>query len=940
MTPFLQLVAEDLKRRVGKDLNRTVIIFPNKRASLFLNTYFAPTDATPVWMPKYMSIRELFTSLTVGVVADPIETVCRLYRHYIRLTGSEETLDYFYGWGERLLADFDDIDKNMADPELLFRDLRDYAEMGQSYEVLTPEQIAQLQTFSRDFATEKLTKMRENFSRLWKVLLPLYRDLRAELAAEGLAYEGQLYRDVVEGLKNGTVQLPPHIDHVAFVGFNVIDRVEGTLFEILQDAGKALFYWDYDLSYAREKGDCKAEAGIFLQENLCRFPNALSEVEGHFDNFLRDRTQRELEYVSAPTDMAQAQSITDWLADPKHFNPQIGHRTAVVLCDENLLQPVLHSLPPTITQANITKGFPLSHTPAFACVTREIGNIEAELDREAALNYVRRQQTTAKAKGYTERQANALEKATEPYAMPKGDACLPFVERLLKSVEAEAVTITAKVSDNLILSNLYTEAYFKIVTTINRFLALLEDNLLQVSLPTLLRLLTQVLRSLSIPFHGEPAEGLQIMGVLETRCLDFDHIIMLSVGEGILPQKSSEASFIPALLRREYGLTTPERKVAVYAYYFHRLLQRATNVRLTYNDSTESSQKGDMSRFMKALLVEEGARLHVRHCRIENRPKLYPRSPQAAQPESSFSLAKAQMSPSALKVYGKCPRAFYFKYVKHYKTPQAKDDIINANEFGSIFHKAAENLYLREFDGKNRPITPARIERFLQDGGAVKLRRLVLEAFKEAGIEPSEITVNAIIKYLHQLLCHDSGKDSPTGAPALEFQIESAEKEYEVFVPLRVNGSTINFRLYGSIDRLDEATLPDGSRCFRVIDYKTGKKQKDRDQKLTLDRLFQDSKNYPDNALQTFIYSLMVIDRPKAVIPELYYIPSMSSKDYTSMLDYEGELVTDFRPFAEKFRKRLIERLEEIVDPANPFTPTEAKEHCKYCDFRLLCGRS
>lgn len=443
MTSFLHLVASDLKRRLHNDLSRTVIIFPNKRAGLFLNDFFTPEDDHPTWMPRYMSIREFFATLSDKTTADPIETVCRLYDHYRRLTGSEESLDFFYAWGERLLADFDDVDKNMADPSKIFRDLRDYAETG-GFEVLTEEQITQLHTFSKDFAKEKLTVVRQNFVRLWNVILPLYHALREDLAADGLAYEGQLYREAAEQLKAGTATLPVGIEHVVFVGFNVIDRVEQTLFEALSAAGKALFYWDYDVSYARRCGDVRHEAGTFLQENLQRFPNALEETNEAFNNFLRNREKKVIEYAAASTDRGQVQSIEEWLSDSDNFDKKEARETAIVLCDEGLLQPLLHTLPRTINEVNITKGFPLPHTPVFAFIVQEMEAMEDELDQQATTFYSQKKKHGASA-------------AT--FQLPEGKECIPYLERLVTKIEEETRRITGRVAEDVVLSNLYNEAF-------------------------------------------------------------------------------------------------------------------------------------------------------------------------------------------------------------------------------------------------------------------------------------------------------------------------------------------------------------------------------------------------------------------------------------------------------------------------------------------------
>ena len=932
---FLELVADDLLQRIGSDLSHTAVIFPNKRASLFFNEHLLPADSRPVWSPRYLTISELFLSLTDKRVADPIDTVCRLYQHYTRLTGSDESLDFFYGWGERLLADFDDIDKNRADAAKVFRDLRDYGEL-ESHDFLTEEQIAQLNRFVRDFSKEKLTHLRTNFTRLWDHLLELYQALRNDLAQSGEAYEGQLFREVAEALEHHTLAVPDELQHVAFVGFNVIDRVEHTLFSVLKEEGKALFYWDYDTYYAHQ--NCATtlhEAGLFMQANLRDFPNALDEASGCFDNLMKQRDTRTLRYVGAPTELAQAQHVAQWLEDPSHFNPTKAQRTAVVLCNELLLQPVLHALPPQVSEVNITKGFQLSHTQAYACLQRQMRQIEAELDAEAVS-----QRDTAK--GNTR------------FALPTGEACLPYLQRLLQQTADEARRQgEADEGTDPQMRVLDTEAFFQTYTTLNRMARLVEGGRLPVQLDTLFKLINQVLRTTTIPFHGEPAVGLQVMGVLETRCLDFDNLIMLSVGEGVLPAKGNDGSFIPYLIRKQHRLTTPDRQVAVYAYYFHRLLQRANHVELLYNTSTEGLNRGEMSRFMRALLVETEGRLPIQHAVLESTPRCVSLSPvvqavaaTATSIHDDTSPAAAgksplltRISPSALKTYFKCPLQFYYHYIERLEAPQTNDPIINANDFGSVFHRAAERLFTEQLDAHTRPVTPEAINRFLQQGGTRQIVQLTNECFDELQIPAHHITAHAVVSYLTQLLKCEAGGGRHGKLPAQWFKVIEAEQEHSITLPVKFGNGTVPITLYGDIDRRDEAMLPDGTHCMRIIDYKTGRKHDA--PSYEFDDFFTHSRSYPENPMQAMLYALTCTpDSQLPIVPMLYYIPSMSAPGYTAHICIDHQPVMHFQQMAGQFREKLCDTLAEIIDPDTPFEPTHFDNYCTYCAYQLLCGHT
>lgn len=926
MKYFLELVAEDLYQRFGHDLSHTLVLFPNKRASLFLNDYLGRLAKAPLWAPRYLSISDLFTSLSDKTVADPIESVCRLYKRYVDCTGNNERLDYFYGWGERLLADFDDVDKNMADPAKLFRDLRDYEALSDNG-FLDEEQLEQLHKLSADFSDEKLTDIQKRFDKLWGSMPALYNGLRNDLAAEGKAYEGQLYREVAEGLTDGSLQWPAQYKHVAIVGFNVIDRVEHTLFSFLKKQGVALFYWDYDTYYAQPQGGRNNPAGLFMQQNMQDFPNALPEA--CFDNFSKQRGERTIEVARSATELAQAQSVNTWLSSPEYFNPKQARRTAVVMCNEALLQPILHALPEDVGDVNVTKGFPLGQTPAFACVTRFFKNLEQEHDE-------------------------AVSTHNKPQPWAEGEACLPVLSRLLDELKKNYRDTIALTSPDDLLNQLYTESYFQAYTLTNRFTHFVASGLLDVQLPTLFKLLRAVMRNTSIPFHGEPAVGLQVMGVLETRCLDFDNVLLLSVGEGVLPQRSNDASFIPFLLRKMYGLTTPDRQVSVYAYYFYRLLQRAHHVRICYNESTEGMQRGEMSRFVRALLVERDPKLDVHHVVLEaaHQPT-QPLQPHPAYADEAYykKLEKGGLSPSALKSYFKCQLQFYYHYVLGLRTPQVNDGIINANDFGTVVHKVAEDIYVKELKGKESKLTPQLIATYVADMKEHHLDELIIKAFDEVNHDPkrkdlppipySRIAHHAVRQYVQKLLEFEGNCLRNAKAPATEFSQVEGEGKKEMYLSVPCGDRTVNFKLYGYIDRLDKCVIRDhpGVPCQRIIDYKTGRRG-DRDKIKDLDALFNDGNNFPENALQVLIYSLMFVDYGKPVVPMLYYIPSMPNKDFTPYICINKEPITDFRTIAPEFRERLIARLSELLDPNRPFVPTKVTSHCDYCDYRLLCGKT
>lgn len=875
MTPFLKLVADDLRLKMNNDLSRVAIIFPNKRASLFMNEYLTTPstnkDTAPIWSPIYMTISDFFRSLSSFRVADPIETICRLYQHYVALTHSQETLDFFYGWGERLLADFDDVDKNMADAQRLFRNLREIKELD-SIETLNESQEKVLQDFFQDFSLKENSRIRTKFLELWNVMHPLYTALNESLAADKLAYEGALYRQVTTGLTENSISLPNHITHYAFVGFNVLNKVEETLFAHLQQQGKALFYWDYDVYYTDSENEL--EAGTFLKRNMERFPGELpTEV---FNNFL---ARKDIEFVAAPTENAGARAVAPWLQ--KHLTAD-AKRTAIVLCNEKILLPVLHSLPPIVKETNVTKGFPLHHTAAFTLINSLLPKEDTETDIKK------------------------------------------WLEKAQKTVKEAAMTIPD--SENSFNGTLMAEAYFQTFTILNRFTRLADSGLLNITVTTLSRLVRQVMRQTAIPFHGEPVVGLQIMGMLETRVLDFENILMLSVNEGYLPEKNTENSFIPYKLRCEFGLTTSLHKTAVYAYYFYRLLQRASHVRLIYNNSTDNRGTGEMSRFMTQILIESG--LPIRSVVLSAKPYIAPATSTVIEKPADLSQKITAISPSAINTYLRCPLQFYYRYVAKLRREQPATAALAPNTFGTIFHKAAELLYKEKLTSRNGLITADMLTPLLEKDGNVTLLEYVRRAFAEEGETPDVVVEEVVKSYLKNLLRHDMH--------ITPFEVKATEMPTEMPITVSHCGKPLTITLRGNIDRLDIVNI-EGLTHLRIVDYKTGGKP---EEAADMEQLFTPSEKHPHYILQTFLYALTMTGKTKhPIAPSLFFVNQAADKSYSPYLKLAKEDMLNFQTIAEDFKEHLEKLIAEILDPAQPFTATPTIKFCETCDFYALCKK-
>lgn len=959
MESFLKLVAADLYKHTEGNLAHTAVVFPNKRAGLFFNEYLAQESDSPIWSPAYVSISELFRSLSPWEVGDPVKLVCELYKIFRRETQSTETLDDFYFWGEMLISDFDDADKNKVDTDKLFSNLQDLRNIMDDYTFIDDEQEEAIRQFFQNFSIERRTALKERFISLWDVLGNIYKGFRESLASQNIAYEGMMYRHVIEHLD---VDKLPYEKYV-FVGFNVLNKVEHTLFTQLKDVGKAVFYWDYDEFYMKENRQAVThEAGEFIRRNLRDFPSPLSG-----ELFKNLSKPKEVHYIASSTENAQARYLPQWIRN-NLTTPE--KETAVVLCNEALLQPVLHSLPAEVKHVNITMGFPLSQTPVYSFLIALL-ELHTHGFNFKSGRYTFQSVVTLLKHPYTRQltgQAELLEKELTRnnrfYPLPGELGKDEFLTRLftplsgnlnlcirlsetLRQVAGIYQANTSGTEDTDAFNQLYRESLFKAYTTINRFRTLIEEDELTVQSETFRRLLVKVLSATNIPFHGEPAIGMQVMGVLETRNLDFRHLVLLSVNEGQLPKSGGDSSFIPYNLRKAFGMTTIEHKIAVYAYYFYRLLQRAERITLMYNTSSDGLNRGEWSRFMLQFLIEWPHPITRQFLEAGQSPQgtspiTVEKTPDVMRRmQSLFDVRanpKAKFSPSALNYYLDCPLKFYYRYVAGLSAPDEVSAEIDSATFGSIFHYAAEHIY-KDLTTHGKVINKEALETLLRN--EVKLQDYVDTAFKKLffNVPQNEkpeyngvqlINSAVIARYLKQLLQNDLRY-----AP---FTFIASEMEVDEPIDIQTPKGVIKSRIGGIIDRMDSK---DGT--LRIVDYKTGG---DADTPPHVESLFIPDKKRSNYVFQTFLYAAIMCRKQPTmkIAPALLYIHRAATETYSPVIQMgeprkPKEAVEDFSKYEKEYRERLQGLLEEIFNPEKSFTQTEIIEKCTYCDFKALCKR-
>lgn len=962
---FLEHIANDIITKHGTDLSRVTIVFPNKRASLFLSEYLARAAGKPVWSPSYMTISELFRSCSTLKTADDLKLVSDLHKTYTQVTGHNETLDHFFGYGKRLLSDFDDIDKSMADADKVFINVGGYHEMD-DVSFLTDDQQKALQRFLNYCHEQHQSRLKERFLRLWNKLGDIYRDFKERLRRQGIAYEGMLYRDVIERLDDiSTAHLTSSI--YIFVGFNLLQEVEQRLFNGLVQQSKARFYWDYDHYYT----DGDNEAGRYIKHYLETYGNELADEEDLYNNL---RREKEITYICAPTDDIQARYIPYWLKEKGRA--AAGRRTAIVLCDETLLPTIIHCIPPDTGQVNITTGYPLSLSPVCSLIDHLMSLQLGGYSKDSGcfrLRSVRRVLNHPYARFIS---ANSKELCQE---LIKGKIFNPEPEMLakdeaLKTVFTPVGTVTTLL-DYLInilkvigiaarkagASTFTEEAVFKAYTMLNRLRQLDNDGDLGIDVTTLQRLIRQIEASATVAFNGEPVAGVQVMGVLETRNLDFDHLLILSCNDSLMPGIGGDASFIPYSIRKSHRLPTPDNKAAVYAYYLHRMIQRAEDITFVYNNSTNDSNKREMSRFMAQLMVES------RHD-IQRKTLFSSQQQTAIRPrpieKSADIMAKLHsidhISPSAINKYMRCPLQYYFNYIAKIKEPTENDEAeIDSRMFGTIFHKAAQILY----DYIGQDVTKGKIDELIKDKRRIAQavdKAILEELFPNSGSLRNKlnglhlIKRGVIIEYINRLLRID--RDT---AP---FTMLGAEKKVSYRINVSTSEGTRELSMHGIIDRLDIVTDPlTGTKIKRVLDYKTGRKDDKETRNInSVDDIFVmengKRKTHADYFMQSMLYAMIESDEDAKgeerlpVGSALLYIQQTGGKDdataseeqrrkdLLSFIIVGGKPMTDIDPYKQQLRQYVEDKVSEIFEPLVPFSPTPVRDVCEKCPYLHICG--
>ena len=972
MKGFLKQVATHLFDKHRDNISQLTLVFPNRRGGAFFTNYLNSLVTIPLISPEIITINELFSALSPLHVPDRLSLIFRLYKVYRESTKSKELFDDFYFWGEMLISDFDQVDKYLVNAHDLFTNVTDLKEIDARFDSLLDDEKERLGNFWKTLSDKEKTPNQQEFIRLWEDLNGVYEKLRISLLNEGLAYEGMLYRGVVEQMiKNEGSSFDGK--HFVFVGFNALNKCEEELFDYLRNNEKASFYWDYDNYYLEDQTQ---EAGYFLRKNLIRFPHKdyVPECKS------LTSSPKTMKIVNIASQVGQAQVAGAELLS--QFSGELNFdETAVVLCDEELLLPVIDALPENIEKVNVTMGYPLKMTPVFSLVSQLIDLQKNARNSSGAFSFYNKDVLRVlshqlvidfeplKSKELielilkdnaiylTEKELSGNDLFRQLFVAPQNIIDLSdYFLGILKTVflhwekksddETNRNLFSASEVTPDENSAIYREYLYQSWLAVNRLKDILVNDGIKVfesdnfvSKEAFFRFLLQYLSGLAIPFDGEPLEGLQIMGILETRTLDFKNLIILSMNDGIMPKISSTGSFIPYNLRRVFGLPTIEEQNAMYAYYFYRLLQRAENVTFVYDSGAGGLFTGEKSRYLYQLQLESPFKISETNMvfSVENiavQPISIVKDEKVMIRLNNYLNGQRRLSPSAIDKYLTCPLQFYFRYSAGLDEPDEVSEEVDAMIFGTLFHDAMENIYKPYIDKTIDSDIITKIiknQELISDTIIASFRTVYFKGMKadeKVSITGRNWLIYEVVKkYVNRLLEVDR-KRTP-------FEIIGLEKKVQTTIS--INELKQNVLIGGTIDRIDRK---DG-RLY-IFDYKTGSAELSFPM---LNSLFdKENKTRNKAAFQTLVYSYILHENQPAITnihPGIYSLRGIFEDDFDPSLRSKeiGNQPVEFVAISDQFEDHFKVLLEEIFNLEIPFVQSTIEDHCQYCSYRQICRR-
>ncbi len=844
MTSFIQDVLTDLQKR-ELTISQLTFVLPSKRAGIFLKHILSQNTLQTMFSPEIISIEEFVESISDMTYCTNTEVLFEFYQVYITLTPKEqiESFDVFSKWGQLLIQDFNEIDRYRIPPDQIF----DYLKA-----------IKDINHWS--LADEQTTYIK-NYLSFWKRLKPYYNQLKDTLVSKKKGYQGLVYREAVDALEH-YIESNSNKKHI-FIGFNALNKSEEIIIQELLQQDMALIYWDIDATFINNPIH---DAGLFTRNHKTNWPYYKTQPFNWITHHYTE--EKNIQCIGIPKNTGQVKYIGE-LLQTLHDTQKSLKNTAVVLGDETLLLPLINSIPEAVNAINITMGFPLKLVP-LASLFEELFRIHktqtSQFYHKDIINVLSHQFIKPLFKdGYKNysdiiiahlQETNSIVLSVEKLKIlaPKKEAVIEILfntweqpHKALANCFNLIKIIKAQLDTNKDDNRLSLEYLYRFNEVFNELQTLSTTYNHIDSVKTLYGLYKELLKSETLDFKGEPLEGLQIMGMLESRVLDFETVIISSVNEGVLPAGKSGNSFIPFDVKLERGLPTYKEKDAVYTYHFYRLLQRAKNVYIIYNTEPDVLNGGEKSRFITQLDIENIH--HIQHLTVTPKVPTIKNTVASVKKNDVVILklkdiANMGFSPSSLTNYIRNPIDFYYEKVLKIKAFEDVEETIAANTLGSVIHKTLEDFYTPL---KNIILTKAHLQEMLLSIDTSVYQHFK-ELYKEGNINKGKnlIAFEITKRYVHNFI----NKEIERVEAGDSIKIIDLEKELNI--PLNIPELDFPVHLKGTVDRIDEC-----NGIIRIIDYKTGKVEQSKVEVVNWEDLTTDYDKY-SKSFQVLCYAYML----------------------------------------------------------------------------------
>ena len=983
---FLQQIAKIYAEKLTPT-SQLLFVFPNRRAGLFFRKELLALVKKPIFAPDITDINSLAATISPLQKANDIELLFALYESYVHVrsqhTEEIETIDAFVPFGTTLLGDFNEIDKYLIDTKLLFSNIADLKNLNDQSQFLSEEQIAALNSFWGKVQNERNENLSFNrqFISLWDDLHDIYTHFTQSLIAKGIGYDGLIYRTAIEKLSTFNFQLST-FKSIVFIGFNSLTTSEYRIFKHFQQLGIADFYFDYPTCYT-SPSPFASTVGKYYERNLREFHSRYQHTqpsEPHIPNITLHSTPSTTNQINVACSLLTPNSS---LLTP--------HSTAILLADESLMPSLIQQLPANIEKINITMGYPLSITP-IATLINHILTLQTELtnNRDGITQFyykpllsilshsnIQSIYPTSSAKIIDQiTRANYIRITTQELhniianlntddeekqfftTLFTSHTSTPELLKYLSDIITQLSTFNFQLSTEKEFLYQYNQQLNQLKTLLTPNSSLLTPNLLRM-------LIMRLTSSLKVQFKGEPIEGMQIMGLLESRLLDFENIILIGFNDQKVPGNKSVNSIIPYNLRRAYNLPTHEISDAIQAYNFYRTLYHTKNLHLIYDSRNEGAQN-EISRYfyqlqylLRAPMQQYNYQLQIQNTNNEtqnNQEITIHKTSEIIDKLNSYKISNASLSASRLKDYIACPLRFYFSTIANIKSPNEINETGESSLLGRIYHKAMELYYNQHTTPQS--LNPKQIE--------ILVHNAFIEESKSSGRQVQITGFNSLIFNLtHQFITNTIRFDI---ARYKQNQFSNVQSEVEINQPI----NQINFK--GYIDRIDKT-----DDTINIIDYKTTATPKNEIGIPNIINLFNSYKSSHHELFQIILYchiynsSFLIPHSSLKIRPLLYKTYELSKSDTqlhniklqvpNQLLDPNNLLpldtpleaistdknsctlieITEYSLIATPFEWLLTRMLNNIYNPNIPFATTEnstEEKACKFCPYKTICKKN